>query len=625
MLDCLDDLHQFLLKHNVTRPVVLMMDGHLGHYGLEIAEYCDQKEIQIWLFSAHMTHHLQPLDLVMFAPVKREMQSLSQAWIAANPGQTLSKYTMITEAAYPAMEKVCTPELIKKSWEVSGVFPWDEERPRRNGKFGPSEIFKDNDDHDHDHSSPDPDQPPQMPGSRGNGRGDTCDPITGGKCKCQNNNITDASNLSNVNEECSKCQPYLIGDQRNDDDDVGPTLPSHGLVFPHGQSVDLDQDLTNKETDVGHRHHEPPENDEDPMVSVWALAYERQVSLESFIIKEIRGMHGVDVTKEKGALLRVKKTAEYAKNELNIKEEVDISLPFLTVTKGNYVSFTMKLTRDKFAEIHRERQIEADTHLSVPEVMTKVAESHPCLLEAANNLAAAVHEEKQASARSGPSAASEPEASARGGSYYLDEMPDDEMDTEEGGERLRVSGEGEMTERRESCDTAGHITAAESHPLADLGAFVTRAASSPPTPATSVSAAASVPASTETGDQTSAPKKMPLEVRRSQLRKYELLMLDVDGVKKAEYERLFSEKKFFEVRDTAYRAWLLFKIDAVGDEQESVDALLESLIPKNVAKRKTKRKTLTHAIQGPDRYNPLSDAFKEKLRQVEEKKQKKGL
>ena len=75
------------------------------------------------------------------------------------------------------------------------------------------------------------------------------------------------------------------------------------------------------------------------------------------------------------------------------------------------------------------------THLSVPEVIAKVAESHPCLLEAANNLAAAVHEEKQASARSGPSAASEPEASAGGGSYYLDEMSDDEMDTEEGGQQ----------------------------------------------------------------------------------------------------------------------------------------------------------------------------------------------
>ena len=38
-----------------------------------------------------------------------------------------------------------------------------------------------------------------------------------------------------------------------------------------------------------------------------------------------------------------------------------ISLPFLflTVYQGNYVSITMKLTRDKFAEIHREGKTQA--------------------------------------------------------------------------------------------------------------------------------------------------------------------------------------------------------------------------------------------------------------------------
>ena len=82
-------------------------------------------------------------------------------------------------------------------------------------------------------------------------------------------------------------------------------------------------------------------------------------------------------------------------------------------------------------------------HLCDPEVMEKVAEAHPCLLEAANNLAAAVHEEKQSTARSST------EASAGGGSYYLDEMSDDEMDTEDGGQhraqRSRSIGRGGIT------------------------------------------------------------------------------------------------------------------------------------------------------------------------------------
>ena len=113
----------------------------------------------------------------------------------------------------------------------------------------------------------------------------------------------------------------------------------------------------------------------------------------------------------------------------------------------------------------------------------------------------------------------------------------------------------------------------ESQPLADLGPFVTMRAPSdhdhvsgdPASRATASSAAASsTPASVPeaAGGQSSEPKKLPLEVRRAQLRKYELFMLDVDGLKKAEYEKLFSEKKFFEVKNTAYRAWLLYKIDA---------------------------------------------------------------
>ena len=81
--------------------------------------------------------------------------------------------------------------------------------------------------------------------------------------------------------------------------------------------------------------------------------------------------------------------------------------------------------------------------VSDPETLTSIARSRPALLEAANNLAAAVHEEQQSLGRS--RAASQGEAApgtsggaagggggGGGGSYYLDEMSDDEMETEEG-------------------------------------------------------------------------------------------------------------------------------------------------------------------------------------------------
>jgi len=66
-------------------------------------------------------------------------------------------------------------------------------------------------------------------------------------------------------------------------------------------------------------------------------------------------------------------------------------------------------------------------HLIEPETLTKVGEEHPSILEAAHNLAAAVHEEQSKGAGS-----KEEERSTGGGSYYLDEMSDEEMD-EDGG------------------------------------------------------------------------------------------------------------------------------------------------------------------------------------------------
>ena len=74
-----------------------------------------------------------------------------------------------------------------------------------------------------------------------------------------------------------------------------------------------------------------------------------------------------------------------------------------------------------------------------PETLTSLATSRPALLEAANNLAAAVHEEQQSQGRARVASQSEAGTSgggggggAGGGSYYLDEMSDDEMETEEG-------------------------------------------------------------------------------------------------------------------------------------------------------------------------------------------------
>jgi len=65
-----------------------------------------------------------------------------------------------------------------------------------------------------------------------------------------------------------------------------------------------------------------------------------------------------------------------------------------------------------------------------PDTLKRIGESHPSLIEAANNLAAAVHGEEQAMGGGGGARG---EHEAAGGSYFLDEMSDEEMEEEGGG------------------------------------------------------------------------------------------------------------------------------------------------------------------------------------------------
>ena len=66
MLEVVEDLDNYVIEKQIPKPVILFMDGFKGHYGIEINEECDKQGIQLWLLRAHMSHIIQPADVVMF-------------------------------------------------------------------------------------------------------------------------------------------------------------------------------------------------------------------------------------------------------------------------------------------------------------------------------------------------------------------------------------------------------------------------------------------------------------------------------------------------------------------------------------------------------------------------------
>src|SRR5947199_3486088 len=69
------------------------------------------------------------------------------------------------------------------------------------------------------------------------------------------------------------------------------------------------------------------------------------------LLKEVRNNHGVDLSKDRMALQRLKEAAEKAKIELSQASETTINLPFLTATDAGPIHLETKLTRSQFEQM----------------------------------------------------------------------------------------------------------------------------------------------------------------------------------------------------------------------------------------------------------------------------------
>lgn len=67
-----------------------------------------------------------------------------------------------------------------------------------------------------------------------------------------------------------------------------------------------------------------------------------------FMVSELKKNEGIDVSKDKLALQRLREAAEKAKIELSSTSQTEINLPFISADASGAKHFTMTLTRSKF-------------------------------------------------------------------------------------------------------------------------------------------------------------------------------------------------------------------------------------------------------------------------------------
>ena len=321
-----DDLDKFCINNGITKPVILFCDGFRGHYSVEIIEELDKRGILLWLLRAHMSHIIQPLDVLFFNAVKRELNMLKQQWQGKHPGETLTRYTFVMECLYPAMEAVCrNTELIAKSFAVTGLCPWNPSAVARY-KLKPGEIFdqetmdkamRTGEENDHD-------QPLQVSGEvrgevSGEFRGEVREEVSG--------ELSEAEDVEVV---------------------VGPPV--------HQENLASDD-------------HEVEENPDDAYfdqeeTDFWTENLRKARQLSAFIATEFKKEHKIDISNIPSAMERVRLFADMAKAELETEPDTLITFSFEDIITGSYLSIRIHLTREMYERIVRRPGVRQKQHES---------------------------------------------------------------------------------------------------------------------------------------------------------------------------------------------------------------------------------------------------------------------
>lgn len=118
--------YPWLEKSDITTPIILFVDGHVSHRSLKLSEFCSEKKIVLVSFIPNATHICQPMDVVVFSPLKRKWSECLQLFRAQNQQmERMSKQTFCDLLA-KCVKEVCDPIILKTAFNKTGLFPFSE-------------------------------------------------------------------------------------------------------------------------------------------------------------------------------------------------------------------------------------------------------------------------------------------------------------------------------------------------------------------------------------------------------------------------------------------------------------------------------------------------------------------
>ncbi|XP_050064281.1 uncharacterized protein LOC126553153 [Aphis gossypii] len=112
-----------LIQSNISRPVIIFLDGHSSHLSLHLSKFCRENGLILIALYPNSTHILQPLDVAVFGPLKSSWKKTVKQWRIDNDRE-ISKFDMPT-ALSNIMNTPNMSKNVQSGFRSTGLLPFN--------------------------------------------------------------------------------------------------------------------------------------------------------------------------------------------------------------------------------------------------------------------------------------------------------------------------------------------------------------------------------------------------------------------------------------------------------------------------------------------------------------------
>lgn len=149
LFEYIAEVHNWLNNNNVTRPIILFLDGHKAHMTLNLSQFCNTNQIILYALPPNAAHIMQPADVSVFEPIKLDWKRTVREWQTQTPNsnKVLTK-SNFCDFLHWVLSDIDMADTIRQSFWKCGLYPFsadnvDYTKCIRNLEEEPQELAKD--------------------------------------------------------------------------------------------------------------------------------------------------------------------------------------------------------------------------------------------------------------------------------------------------------------------------------------------------------------------------------------------------------------------------------------------------------------------------------------------------